>query len=182
MVPSPATLSALGVGMLQLPMLLSMCCHLIAAVDNDATTVPVSIQVGEIGGWVMLADGSTLVASKPSSAELLYFDTVKCKQQRAVELDFAPNRLAIQNDTLYASVRGSSIVYALNALDGAVSARFKLPGEPVEAVACHHQRGPLFAAKADEKVFSIEPASGTIHETAARHDARPSIPLTAAFC
>lgn len=125
------------------------------------------LELGSIGGWVATPDNVTLIASLPDAGQLEFFDTVAGEKTTTIEVDFAPNRLALQGDTLFASVRGSSLVYALNAKTGEELNRFKVPGEPIEDLACHPRSGPLFAANLNEDIMLIEPARAHVAVTEA---------------
>lgn len=137
-------------------------------IADDDSSAHVRAKVGEIGGWGIASDGQTLVISRPSAGELVYWDSVKHTKVRSIEVEFAPNRLAFQGNTLFASVRGSSLVYALDAESGKVLTRFVLPGEPIEAMASHREKGPVFAANLNEEIFAIDPQSGAFKKTDAR--------------
>lgn len=156
-------------------------CTSVGALASEASRERICFNIGEIGGWVMMDDHVTLIVSRPSAGQLVLFDTVKHRKIKSIEVDFAPNRLAIQRDTLFASVRGSTIIYALNARTGDEVARMKLPGEPVEALSCHRERGPLFAANIKEEVFAIDPKSHSVKKTEARGTMLAMDPAKAEF-
>jgi DNA-binding beta-propeller fold protein YncE len=119
-------------------------------------------------GGVLAGDGKTLIVSSSKTGQLLYFDTVEEKEAKRVELDFRPDRLAIQGDTLFAVVKGSAKVAVLEAATGKELKQIQLPGDPIESLACHPSRGLLYATNKADQVYSIDPASGKVAKTKAR--------------
>jgi hypothetical protein len=135
---------------------------------SDEAAQRTNLSIGPIGDWALAADNATLIVSRPNAAELVYLDTFSHVELKRIEVDFAPNQLAIQNDTLFASVRGASIVYALDAETGDVIKRYKLPGEPVIDLCCHSKQGHIFAANLNEEIYAIEPDNGDTAKTKGR--------------
>src|SRR5262249_22405015 len=122
------------------------------------------------GGFVLTPDLVTLILSQPAQAQLLYIDTVDERITKRVDLDFQPTALALQGDTLFAAAKGSALIYALDAKTGAVKKRLNSGGEAIRQLACHPQRGRLYATSNDNSVYSINPATGDVVKTVARGD------------
>lgn len=148
---------------------------------SDETTQRTNFSIGPIGDWVLAADNTTLIVSRPKAAELVYLDSLSRVELKRIEIDFAPNQLTIQNNTLFASVRGASIVYALDAKTGEVIKRYKLPGEPVIDLCCHSEQGHLFAANLNEEIYAIDPKNGDTAKTKARGTMLAIDPVNGSF-
>lgn len=128
----------------------------------------VSFTLPPVGGWIVDADGSTLILSLPERTELAWFSTVENKELRRTTLDFKPGWLARQGTTLFVTASGASLMYALDIKSGKVQKEIKVPGEPLVQIACHPTKGPLYASNSREEVISIDPKSGTVTNTPAR--------------
>ncbi len=139
----------------------------VVAVGQDPSSPNQGLAIGDIGGWVATPDNATLIASLPGAGQLVFFDAVAGEKTKTVDVDFAPNRLALQGKTLFVSVRGASLLYALNAKTGAELKRFTLPGEPIEDLVCHPKIGRLFAANLNEDIMAIDPKRGHVAVTEA---------------
>ena len=122
------------------------------------------------GGFVMTPDGVTLIVSQPKAAKLVYYDTVDDKELKQVEVDFKPTALALQGATLFAVSEGSAVVYALDAATGKGQREFNVGGDAVAQIACHPTQGLVYATTVSRKVYSIDPANGTVTKTAAVGD------------
>jgi len=120
-----------------------------------------------LGGWALLEDKRTLVASLTEKAELLYIDTVDGAELRRVTLDFQPGALALQGDTLFAIRKNSSVLCAVEAATGKLKKELKIPGDPLVRVACA-PKGRVYASNAKGHIFSIDPSSGSAATTEAR--------------
>jgi hypothetical protein len=120
------------------------------------------------GGWVMLPDHATLIVSQPDKAQLVYFDTVADREVKRVECEFQPGALAVQGDTLFAAVRGSSQVYALDVRSGKVKKEYSLGSDAVAQLASGPKDGLLYASTAKFTVLAVDPATGAVTKTAAK--------------
>lgn len=127
----------------------------------------VSLAYPPPGGWAMTSDNVTLILSIPSRAELVYIDTLRDKEIRRLELDFKPSKLAMQGDTLFAAVDGGSKVHALDPKTGKIKKTFALPGEALQALACHPEKGMIYAADLTERVYALDPQTGKVTRTEA---------------
>lgn len=124
-----------------------------------------SLGLPKISGWAMLDDGLTLVVALPERAKLAYVDTLAEKEIKQVDLPFKPDLLALQGKRLFASVSGGGAIHVLD-LDGVDHGSVRLPSGPAAGLACHREKGPLFAAIPDPTlagaVVAIDPISGSI--------------------
>jgi|GEM_PF-817468 len=125
------------------------------------------IPLGVIGGWVMLADEVTLVVSLPEEGRLVYFDTLANKQLKDVEVDFKPGPLALQGKTLFAGGQGGSIVFALDSQTGKELRQFTLGGNAIARLACHPEKGPVFASTTNYGIYALNPDTGKVSKTKA---------------
>jgi DNA-binding beta-propeller fold protein YncE len=134
-----------------------------------ATTTPVladaTFSLAPVGGIVMVSDHKTMIVSVPSEGKLIYFDTLAEKEVRQVEVDFQPMFLAIQGKRLFASVKGSSKIFVLNAGTAKVIKEISLPGEPLHALACHPVQGLLYAVNTANEIYSVDTEKGTHQKT-----------------
>jgi DNA-binding beta-propeller fold protein YncE len=135
-----------------------------SAGDPIAKTV---LPLGVPGGFVMMPDGITLIASVPHQGELVYFDTVAEKETKRVSVDFKPAAMTLRGSTLYVAGEGSSMVYALDAKTGKQLKEMSMGGDAITHIASHPTKGLIYAATATLKVYSIDPASGTSKLTGA---------------
>ncbi|HVE42501.1 MAG TPA: tetratricopeptide repeat protein [Planctomycetota bacterium] len=126
-----------------------------------------SFVLNAIAGWAFSADNITLVVSIPSQGQLAYFDTLKDEELKRVTVDFRPGHLAVQGESLFATGVGSSIVYVLDLASGKVKKELKVPGEPLNQLACHPSKGLLYASNTKGEVVAIDPSSGTTTKTKA---------------
>jgi hypothetical protein len=122
------------------------------------------------GGFVMTPDLVTLIVSLPEQAQLIYVDTVEDRIAQRLTVDFQPTALALQGDTLFAATRGSALIYALDVKTAQVKKRFNAGGEAIRHLACHPAQGRLYATSTDHHVYSIDPATGDVRQTAAQGD------------
>jgi DNA-binding beta-propeller fold protein YncE len=121
-------------------------------------------------GYVMMPDGVTLIVAMAKHGQLIYFDTVRDKEIKRVEVDFKPTCLALQERTLFAVAEGSAMVYALDAMTGKVKKEYAVGGDGIVQLACNYHRGYLYATTGSRKVYSIDPTSGAVTKTAAMGD------------
>jgi hypothetical protein len=119
------------------------------------------------GGFVVTPDLVTLIVSLPESAQLVFFDTVTNVEQKRIDMDFKPGAMAIQGGTLFVASHDGSGIYGLDLQTGAVKSEFTLPANSIAHVACHSEKGLLYASTADLSVFSVDPADGSVTKTAA---------------
>jgi hypothetical protein len=124
-----------------------------------------SLDLPSLGGGVMLDDDQTLVVSIPSEGQLFYVDTSAEKLQRQVGLEFQPTCLAVQRKKLFAAVRGAAVIHILNAATAEQVTEICLPGEPVQALACHRTQGLLYAANTQNEVYAIDAKSHAVTKT-----------------
>ena len=135
------------------------------AVENFRHTV---LECPEPGGSVMMKDGTTLVVSHPSEAQLIYFDTEKEIEIERVEVDFQPKLLVRHLGKLIASTKGSSIVRVLNAKTGEVEKEIRTGSEAIVDLACHPEKGFVYASTADYEIFLINIERGKATKTNAK--------------
>jgi hypothetical protein len=120
-----------------------------------------------VAAAVLLPDNQTLIVSAPQEGILVYYDTVTGKETRRVEVEFKPAALAIQGKTLFAAAMGSAIVHVLDPRTGKSKKTVKVPGEPIQTLACHPNKGYLYAANVKNEVFAIDPHKGEAIKTKA---------------
>jgi hypothetical protein len=108
----------------------------------------------------LLPDLKTMVLSIPSRAELVFFDTEAFREIQKVSVEFKPGALAVQNNNLFVGAQGAASVYVLDAKTGKQKAEIEIPGAGVVQLACHPQRGLLYASTDDLKVYAIDTAAG----------------------
>ena len=164
-------------------MILLLCCHPAISQTSKsrakrktaAKSVAASEATGEAafftlpapGGFVVTPDLVTLIVSLPESAQLVFFDTVANIEQKRIDMDFKPGAMAIQGGILYVASHDGSGIYGLDLETGAVKSEFTLPANSIAQLACHREKGLLYASTADLSVFSVDPADGSVTKTAA---------------
>lgn len=116
-------------------------------------------------GSVVLGDNVTLIVSLAEKGQLVYFDTQTAREIKRVDVDFQPGDLALQGDTLFAVAKGSAQVHALEAATGKETKEYNLGGDAVAHIACHPERGHLYASTTSFGVVSLDPASGAVTTT-----------------
>jgi hypothetical protein len=125
------------------------------------------LSLPNIGGWVLLADGATLIVALPDEARLAYIDTVAHKELKRVQLSFKPDRLAVQGKHLCASVQGSGSIHILDLESGADRKEIRLQGTVVDMVS-HPERGLVHVATFNPstvciyRIFALDAARGTV--------------------
>ena len=119
------------------------------------------------GGYALTDDLVGLVVSSPETTELIYFNTGTEKELKRVQLDFKPGSLCRQGKTLYVAGVGTAIVYAIDLATGKPQKEFELGGDAVANLACHPQKGMVYAATEGRAIFSIDPATGKSAKTSA---------------
>ncbi len=120
------------------------------------------------GGWVLSADGETLIISSPKTAEIIYIDTSKEKEVKRVKVKFQPAALALRGSSLYAVAKGSSMLYVLDAQTGQSKEQIRVPGETLVQLACHPSTGPLFATNDQFEVLALKMGSSKMEKTEAQ--------------
>lgn len=126
-----------------------------------------SFKLPYIRDGVLLSDNKTFVVSIPSTATLVYFDTMADKELKRVELDFKPTYMAVQGQKLFVATEGASKVHVLEAATAKEIKEIKVPGEPVQALGCHPAKGLLYAVNIQNEVYAIDAAAGTAEKTGA---------------
>jgi hypothetical protein len=86
-----------------------------------------ALALANLGGWVMLPDGVTLIVSLPEQAKLVYLDTVAFKEIKRVDLTFKPAALAYQGKQLFAAVQGAALLHILDLESGEDKKEIKFP-------------------------------------------------------
>ena len=120
------------------------------------------------GSWVMLPDGVTLIVSLPDKAQLVTIDTVAVKETRRVELNFKPGALAFQGKQLFAAAEGSGQLHVLDLATGAEQKEIRVSDAALSALACHPEKGLLYASNGKRQVLAVDPASGQVYDTGAQ--------------
>ena len=115
-----------------------------------------SFHLPSVGGWAVSPDTETLIVSIPTTAEIVFIDTIKLEESRRLKVPFQPASLAIQKDKLFVAGRGSSYVYAIDLKSGEVVGKESIDGEPAQSLDCHPERGLLFVAGSDEVIHVID--------------------------
>ncbi len=126
-----------------------------------------SFKLPFLRGGAMLKDGRTLVVSVPSQAMLVYYDTVEDKELMRPELDFKPTFIAVQGDKLFVATDGGSKIHVLEAATAKELGEIRLPGEPVQAIACHTVKGLVYVTNLQSDVYAIDPDKLTAVKTKA---------------
>ncbi|AMV20654.1 YncE family protein [Planctomyces sp. SH-PL14] len=142
--------------------LLAVALLLIAlASPRAASAAPrvITLPVPVTKGWYLTPDSETLILSSPKTGELIYFNVLQGKETRRLAVPFKPAAITGQKDLLFVAVEGGNIVHALRREDGEKVRQYRLPGEPVQALACHPESGPIFASNLKEEIFSLAPDS-----------------------
>ena len=138
------------------------------AIPAAAARGQASFKMGPIGGAVMTPDNKTLIVSITTEAKLAFFDTVNDKEIKKVEMDYQPTVLAIQGKKLIVATKGSPILRVLE-LDTLKEIKaIKLPGEGVQSIACHPEKGLVYAVNLQHEVFAVDLVAGTGKKTAAK--------------
>jgi hypothetical protein len=115
-----------------------------------------------IGGWLLLDDGVTLIVALPEQTALAHIDTTAGKELKRVALPFKPDRLAVQGKRLFASVQGASAVHVLDLDSGADKKQINVPGGFVVDKVCHRQKGLVFASTSNQdRIVALDPDAGT---------------------
>jgi hypothetical protein len=120
-----------------------------------------------IGGWVMLPDGVTLIVALPEEAKLAYIDTVANKELKRTAQSFKPDRLAVQGRHLCASVQGASTIHILDLDSGADRKVVKVQGTVVDMVS-HPEKGVVLVATFNpgtaliDRIFAVDAVSGAV--------------------
>lgn len=125
-------------------------------------------QLPSLGDMVMAADHKTLVVSVPSAAQLVYYDTLTDKELKKVDVEFQPSFLAAQGKKLFVATKGAATVHVLDLESGKELKVIKLAGAPIESLACHPDKGLVYASNGNLDVYSIDPATGKATRTRAK--------------
>jgi outer membrane protein assembly factor BamB len=99
---------------------------------------------------------------------LVYYDLLKDKEVKRVEVDFQPTLLTVQGARLFAGTKGAATVHVLDAETGKESKAIKVPGEPLQALACHPAKGLLYGVNTNNEVYAIDPDKATATKTKAK--------------
>jgi hypothetical protein len=75
-------------------------------------------------------------------------------------LEFQPEKLAVQNDYLFATTKGAPRIHFLDVKSGKELKEAALPGSPIQELACHPATGQLYASNLEYEIYSIDPRSG----------------------
>jgi hypothetical protein len=135
--------------------------YLLPLEEDPATTVPLPPP----GGWVMLPDNVTLIAALPTQAQLVYIDTLGCKETKRVDLDFKPSFLAFQGDNLFAATEGGAAVHVLDLKTGKAKKEVRVSNAPLAALACHPEKGLVYASNNQRRIVAFDPDSGKVTDT-----------------
>jgi hypothetical protein len=129
--------------------------------DNVLEDLTNILPLPNIGGWVMLPDGVTLIVALPDEAKLAYIDTVANKELKRVKLSFKPECLAVQGKRLFASAQGASAVHVLDVDSGANKKEIKLPDGFVTSMACHTEKGLVYLVMSEQRtIHTLDPETG----------------------
>ena len=123
-----------------------------------------------IGGAVMTLDTKKLIVSLPSEGKLAYFDLMKDQEIKRLALDFRPGVMALQGKKLIVATQGSPVLHVLDLESLEELKSIKLPGEPIQSLACHPTKGLIYALNFRYEVYSLDIVAGTGHKTKARGD------------
>jgi hypothetical protein len=129
-----------------------------------------SFKLPSYGGAVLTPDTKTFIVSSPASGNLVYFDATAGKELKRVEMDFQPAALAVQGKKLFAAARGSAVVHVVDLSSGKSVKEIRLPGDPIQHLACHPAKGLVYASDVKLDVFAIDPESGKATRTKGKGD------------
>lgn len=118
-------------------------------------------------GAAMLRDNATLVIAQAETANLIYYDTMVEREIKRVEVDFQPGEVVVQGDTIFAAVKGSALIYALDAATGKVKKEHNLGGDGIVHLACHPHKGLIYASTTKFGIVSLDPVSGVVQKSKA---------------
>ena len=68
---------------------------------------------------------------------------------------------------LFVAQKGASLLHVLDVDSGKESKEVRVPGEPLEQVACSPQKGPIFVSNTHKEVYAISPEKGVAVKTTA---------------
>src|SRR5437879_2108388 len=77
-----------------------------------------TFQLPAMGGFAVSPDNSKLVVSLTAKTELVYFDTVACKETKRVAVEFQPTQMAWGDKVLFVAQKASGLVHVLDADSG----------------------------------------------------------------
>jgi DNA-binding beta-propeller fold protein YncE len=129
-----------------------------------------SLNLPSYGGAVLTPDTKTLIVSSPVSGNLVYFDAVAGKELKRVEMDFQPAALASQGKKLFVAAKGGAVVHVVDLDSGKSVKEIRVPGDPVQHLACHPAKGLVYASDAKLDVFAIDPDTGKATRTKGKGD------------
>jgi hypothetical protein len=127
-----------------------------------------SFKLPPIAGVVMTPDTRKLFVSLPSEGKLAYFDLMKDEEIKRLALDFRPSVMALQGKKLIVATQGSPVLHVLDLESLQELKSIKLPGEPIQSLACHPTKGLIYALNFKYEVYSLDIVAGTGHKTKAR--------------
>ncbi len=129
-----------------------------AGTDDDPNALPLP----DVGGWVMLPDGVTLIVGLPDG-KLDYIDTVAVKEIKRVEAPVRADHIAVQGYRLFVGTDGGNVVHVLDRDSGEDKKEIKLPEGGLMDLVCCAEKGPVYAGLAkDNRIASIDPESGAV--------------------
>ena len=71
-------------------------------------------------------------------------------------------------DQLFAVAKGSAVVHVLEAASGKEVKQIRVPGEPLQSLACHPRKGQLlYGANLNDEVYAIDTEKETATKTKA---------------
>ncbi len=126
----------------------------VAIILSGPSRASAQVNLGAVGGFAVSPDNTTLVVSLPDKTELVYFDTVKGKESKRVSVEFAPDKLAWQGKTLFASQKSGGIVHILDAGTGK-----EIGKATVRATAKSISvglKGPAFVSNINNDIYAVD--------------------------
>jgi glutamine cyclotransferase len=127
-----------------------------------------TFKISGVSAAVVSPNNNVLILSATAQGSLIYFDTVAEKEVKKVEVDFQPTALAIQGNKLIAATKGSAILHVLDVLTGKELKEIKVPGEPIDHLACHPQKGFVYAANKSNEIIAVDIDKGTADKTSGK--------------
>jgi hypothetical protein len=131
-----------------------------------------------MGGFAVSPDGSTLVVSLTTKAELVYFDTEAGKETKRASVEFQPTQMAWGDKVLFVAQKGSGVVHVLDTDTGKELAKGNADS-PVRNLAV--VKGYCFASTSNRGVYAID-AKGASTKTEAQGTFLAADPKGAFLC
>src|SRR5439155_23332076 len=85
-----------------------------------------------------------------------------------VDVPFKPSVMAQQGKKLFVAAQGAAVVHIFDLESGKLTNDIKLPEGSVVDMACHREKGLVFATISNKQIVAIEPESGVAKATRAR--------------